>query len=1084
MTFLLAVLTVVETGGRFQVLRDGVPFVSSIVTDRGAVDETDVQSSFAKRADGTKVWNRWSQAGDRSFRMEVGERADGAVELTMQAQIAFDSDIRKRWLELSLPHSALDGRRYRSVVATVRRFEPVEGAFDADFVEMKSRWMAVDGLTFDFNPIGPGDDEACDSEGWSHQDSMRGTWYVRKEEDRWTIRAGATPPTPWGGYVGAKLVIREGTFDDYDRIHAIRDFFYGQEMSAFPCLSFGAPKAGKRYSDGNVPYAESRGYGWQTDGRGARPAVGHPEGANYSHVSGEGEATYRLAPLRDGVHFLTFTAGNFPGGSNRFGVTVGGEALVDDVSVPSGKVFSVTRPVRVTDGRLDVCFSGRWIVSSLAVQPVILDAEDYSFRRGVWLADGWEPTHFHRNDTVKTPPAFTASRELRDLPAPGTEFAASPREPAAETLLPDPDAPSLDWTHDARIVRIFNNSSTLAELDAPGAIKTYFDREIAGKGYNVVMLSGMHSRHTYAGQEARGQEAVRRIAAEAHRRGMKLIDHFDATLVWNIGEGFRVLCERQPELIRSRYDGLPSYQFCPNNPVFRKTLHDYLVRDVENGVDGFQVDEVQFWHHGCTCRWCREAFRRDTGWWIPENELDAAWESRWTPFMKRWHGWKVRQATNFFLELRRRVQDIKPDLVLSAYTTPGGFQYPSPRVNHGRDLNDLARTFNFFGLEIMSRCVMRDARFTCPILKAQNFFGSDFGTPMWDWYYNADWQNDYVAWALSTMAGRSPMLAEVEKDASVPDYPGFGVAQGAMKRRGATPVAEAAVLFSVASRDWNEDAVFFAKEFAGAAQALEALHVPYEVISDRALETGALGKYKALFVGAAHCLSDRAIASVRAFAERGGTVWLSAKAGLFDERGDARAVWPFNDVFGFAPTLEPRSRKVVTRPCGKGRIVYTPALRGEECFLPEQSPSRVCQARPSAAADANFRREMADWTKDASWWRIKASDKVYTAVWREKDGSVVIHFLNLTGVPDVQVGETPSSRAPDPAFPSLAEDLVFTVPEGRSAVAVSPDFAGARALSAVRNADGTLTVTLPVALLRAYTLVRVAGMTGTEGSHP
>ena len=1064
---------VTEENGSFSVTRDGRPFVSSIALNRGEVGEDDVQSSFTTLADGTKVWNRWSQQADRSFRMEVGERADGALELTMQAQIAFDTEIRKRWIELSLPRSVLDGQSYTSLVANVRFFKPENGVFDEKFEKVKSRWLAVDGLTFDFNPIGPGDDEACDSEGWSHQDSMRGAWYVCRETDRWIIRAGATPTTPWGGYVGAKVVIRKGSFDDYDQIHAIRDFYYGQQLYATRCLSFGAPKAGVKFVDGHVPFSEQRAYGWLTDVGGLRSSVGHPEGALYSHVHGATEATYRFGALRNGVYFLTFAAGNYPGGETDFTVKSEGETLVENMSVPSGKVYTVTRPVRVSNGRLDVAFSGRWIVSSLAVQPVILDAEDFSFRRGVWLVDGWEPTYFHRNDTVKAPPVFAASRELRDLPTPGMEFAASPREEPSETLLPDPEMPSLAWTQNAKIVRIFNNSSTLAELEAPGAVEKYFDREIAGKGYNVVMLSGMHSRHTYAGQEARGQEAIRQIAAEAHKRGMKLIDHFDATLVWNIGEGFRVLCERQPELIRSLHDGLPSYQFCPNNPVFRKTLHDYLVRDVENGVDGFQVDEVQFWHHGCTCRWCREGFRRDTGWWIPENECDPAWATRWTPFRKRWHAWKVRQATNFFLELRRRVKDIKPDLVLSAYITPWAFQYPSARVNHGRDLNDLARTFNFFGLEVMSRCVMRDARFTYPAIKAQNFYGLDYGTPMWDWYYGIDWQNDYVSWALSMMAGRSPMLSEVAKDSSVPDYPGFDVTRGAMKRRGATPVAETAVLFSVASRDWNEEAVFFGKEFTGTAQALEALHVPYEVIGDRSLEAGELGKYKALFVGAAHCLSDREIAVIRDFVQKGGTVRLSAKAGLFDERGDARAVWPFKDVFGFEPTLDPLSRVRVTCPFGKGRFVYTPALRGEECFLESQTPSRACPARPSVAADAEFRQEVAEWSKNATWWKIDAPDKVYTSVWREKDGALVVHFLNLTGVPDVKVGEMPSARAPDPAFPPLEKDLVFTVPEGRTALAVSPDFEGQRKLPVVAHADGSLTVTLPASLFRAYLLVRI-----------
>ena len=61
------------------------------------------------------------------------------------------------------------------------------------------------------------------------------------------------------------------------------------------------------------------------------------------------------------------------------------------------------------------------------------------------------------------------------------------------------------------------------------------------------------------------------------------------------------------------------------------------------------------------------------------------------------------------------------------------------------------------------------------------------------------------------------------------------------------------------------------------------------------------------------------------------------------------------------------------------------------------------------------------------------------------------------------------------AYPALEKDIVFTLPgcTGQKAVAVSPDFEGARSLAAVPNPDGSLTVTLPKELLKVYTLVRI-----------
>lgn len=1062
-------LSVSERSGTYYILRDDV-VISSVNVRMGDCLATGRKTAFEILQNGTKVWNVWDESQHDGYRFEIAARSDGAIELTFQSQVVPKSESRARWLSLCFPKDVLLGKAFTSVKAVTGRYDVEEGVFCIGKMRFKSRWLAVDGLTFDFNPIGPGDEECCDTEGWSHQDTLRGAWQVEEgESGEWKMFAGACPQTPWGGYVGAKLVIREGEFSDYDSIHALRRFDYGQRLDPARLLAFGASRFGSAFVDGNRPYSRNAAYGW-VDGVSSRVLTGHSEGVCYSSVAGEGPARYRFSGLVRGVHLVTFTAGNFIGERNRFAVSANGTELASDLNIPSGKVFSVTFPIHVTNDAIDVSLSGKWLLSSLAVQPLMHDAEDFSMNRGCWVVDGWEPTWFHRNDTIRVRPRFALRRELRDLPIPGTEFATSPHSPVKESELPPLDLPSLDWMRKPSIVRLFNNSSTLAELDDQDAVSEYFDRELSGCGYNAVMISGMHSRHTYVGQEERGLEAIRRIADEAHRRGMKVIDHFDATLTWNVGEGFRVMTERLPELNISRDTGLPSYQFCFYNPEFRRRMYEYLEREVRNGVDGFQLDEIQFWRHGCVCCHCREGFRRETGWWIPENELDPSWNNWRSPFMKRWFEWKVVQATDFFLDFRRRVRNLKPDLILSAYTVPWASEFSVPKVGFGRDVFDLARTFNFFGYEICSRCVMRSVRFELPALRVQNLLAPDYSLPMWDWYYNADWQNDYVAWALSSMTGRSPLLAVVKKDASVPDYVGFGEPAGAMKRLGAKPIAETALLFSVSSRDWNSDDAFFGKEYGGVGQALEALHIPYETIGEDSLVSGRLSRYKSLLVNSAHCLSDGAVAAVRDFAKKGGIVRLSGQAGLFNERGDRRAVWPFRDVFGFEPVVEPRSDRTYEKSLDKGRIVYTPALRGEEFFQVLQMTHRPYDFCPDPMREATFRREIVSCA--SSWWKIRAPETVYTALWREADEAVAVHFLNLTGVKP-KLGVKPAAEAPDPAFPPLDQDIEFVVPEGDVAVAVSPDFNGQRTLPSVRCADGSLAVTLPKELLKAYTLVRI-----------
>ena len=98
---------------------------------------------------------------------------------------------------------------------------------------------------------------------------------------------------------------------------------------------------------------------------------------------------------------------------------------------------------------------------------------------------------------------------------------------------------------------------------------------------------------------------------------------------------------------------------------------------------------------------------------------------------------------------------------------------------------------------------------------------------------------------------------------------------------------------------------------------------------------------------------------------------------------------------------------------------------------------------------------------------------MFTSVWKERSGDVVVHFLNATACEPPKDALAPL-EPPKPPFPALRSDISITVPFAFArASAVSPDFGGVRELEVRRNADGTRTVTLPKDLLKAYTLVRM-----------
>ena len=1062
------------SGGAMSIFREGRPLVERVVLLRGDADDGDLRLS-SLTTNGVRVWNMWSEAGGRQVRLEAAVHPQGHVELTMAGRSAYGEDgFSERRIRLVVPHAELDGKPWRAYDGRFDGQYERSGVFGPGFERMSVRYLAVGGMVFDFNPLGVGDLNASNSDGWRHCDGVCGVWTLRRDGRGYLFEAGSDIGTSWGGFVGAKLVLREGSFEDYGRHHAMASFRYSDLFKPMRLLAFGAPRFGKAYADGDVVYHPARGYGWKSTDYLRWPYVGGMEGAYYSHVGaypGVGtDGVYRFTGLSDGWYYLTVSAGNQPGRPNRFRLTANGQDVWRDVSVPTGQVRTVTQALHVRGGALELDFRGEWIVSTIGLQFLMADSEDFSFLRPFWCSDGYEPGGPHRNCDWPGPVVPGRRDETLDLPLPGSENAGKARPlPPPETELPDPALPSLAWTRDASIYRLFNNSSLLDELDVPGALQLYFDREIDGRGYNAIMLSGMLSRHTFIGRIGSGQDAVRRIVAEAHRRGIKVIDHLDATLLWNIGQGFRVMTEHIDELNLSSFDRLPSFQYCLLNPSMRERLFRYLEEDVRNGVDAFQLDEAHFWHNRCVCRFCRERFRRDTGLEVPLDEASAAWVDPDSPFRRTWYAWRVRVGTDFFIDLRRRLKPVKADLVISEYTTEAAFAQHWGMIQDGRVYMDLGRVVNFFGVEVMCRTVLKNFRAELPTRRTQNMVALAYGTPIWDWYYSQNWQNDYAAWALSEMSAQTPLLSQVDHPPDAPDYRGFRAEGRAMKRVGAETCAELAMYFSSATVMSDPEKVF-ASDFGGTAQALEALHVPYDVLGDQCLSADRLGKYRVLCLGAARCLSDEQVEAVREFAKRGGTVRLTGLAGTCDGYGNER------EEGAFAKDLADACGRtgVVRVPIGNGAYVYSSEPRGVPFHMKNLVVGKAFAYDADPAYEAAFREEVREWSMPAAWWRVDAPAGVYSSVWREADGTYAIHFFNATGVSN-RHGAVVTSDAPNPAFPALPRPVAFTMPGAAdmSATAESPDFGGKVPLESACDAQGRRTFLLPPGLLRAYSLVRV-----------
>lgn len=1013
-TFLTA-LGVVESAGTLRVERDGMPLVDSIRVDNGS--PRTMTTRLAKNLrDGATVWNEWCEDADGAYRLEVGCRADGVVEITMAGEAVAGNLAKRRFLELDLPPDVFGEALPKASVTT--------------------NWFAANGLVFDFNPIGRGDDFGWtdQAEGWAHVDSVRAVGTILPQPDgRCRIRMGSEINAPYGGYVGAKLLIRPGEDADYDRWHFLRAFRYSDELTPRTLVAFASPRRGERYDEGDVDFTAERGYGWLNRSGRTRVATGHPEGAFYSALCGEGEAVYRFGDLPDGWYLLTFAAGNYPGEDNRATVTAADWRLFEDATVGRGDIRRLTRAVHVTGGSLDISFSGHWLVSAMALQPVLSDTEDFSVTRGFWLTSGFEPGTIYRSADWLGPVRLEVSDHVERLPVPGHECEGPNRMVAAPVELPDSSHPGLAWTKHPVIRRLYDNGSTFAGLRDDAARETAVWRDYAAHGVTAVMLSGLLSRFTYERRSAEAVGEIRKLVESFHRHGIRVIDHIDVTLCWNQGEGFRWMLEHPDELNRRAGTDLPAYQRCASNPLLAARHYPYFRKIAQAGVDGFQVDELYFWLDGCVCSSCRRRFREETGWQMPMNECDPCWSDRRSPFFRKWLEWRYKTCTNWLVGLRRHLADVNDHLAIGAYPTYWSF-VTTWSGDFAQQVEDLTRVVNFFGVEVMSRCFLANLRTEFAGLRAADIYREAHHTaPIWHWYYNFDWQNDYAAWAASSMLGGTPFLSVLPEMAGVPDYPGFSKRIAEIERYGAEPVAEVGVYFSSRTRDASVktrdmtlgNAKTWRDSMFAAAEALDRAHVPYRFVADFDLTEARLEGLKVLILSGSERLDLHEQSVFAAFERRGGRLVRGTPA-------DGRYHCPYVD------TLRPYSYDVPTDE--------------ERCY------------REGLVAKIG----------SAIWWQTDAPENVYTSVRKLSAGGYAIQFLNASGVVNL-VGRVPSSKAPETVFAPLEKDITCKIPAecGTAAVAESPDFPGVRTLPVRHCGDGTLEFVLPRQLLKVYVIVRV-----------
>ena len=1078
--------------------------------------------------DGRQIHNAWCEDEEYRFRLEIELAADGSyVEFTTKTEIpayCVKGGELPPQLCMDVPGYVLGNEAsYCGYSGYGRAVWRREGSLSNGQKMPGYPWRffvlnAAQGrkLTFDCNPVGPG--EVC---SMFENGVIKGMAQIQGNSNGLSITF--TNGLNWfGGMTAAKLRISLGGMENYAKNHALDCFNYNWPLLPFKLLSFGSEKHGNKFTSADdAPFSQETGYGW-LDARQLRKTT-TTSGAFYSHVSGK-DAVFRFVNLMQGLHLITVGAGNPDGTSNHFSCIINGQRVFEPRTISRGKMMTATLPIWIDNGIADIAFEGDFLVSVIGDQRLLANREDYQCRRGFWAVDGYEPSVLFRNIGYQ-PPAlkFLPSVMEEVLPVAGQETAGPQKEFRADLGSPLSSVSDRQWLFRVKFKKLGNNTSSLNELSSPEAMERFMAETVA-EGRNAIMLSGQHARHVYPASNERVFDYIRRFCDCAHRYGLKVIDHHDTTLLWNTEAGFRNLAERISEVNRSLDTQLPGAQLCAFNPTFLEKYKAYLAEIVRCGVDGLQIDELGMFSHACSCQHCRYLFHKETGWWMPMDETQKWMNDYQRDITKAWMNWKLEHTLSIRSQLIAEMHKINPNLAILDYGILKNLVTQQGLRAWNCDMMREGQNASMYGHECLAKDVIRGGQAFIAGQKFFNFFRYNNGIPIFTWLYTRDWHTSYFGYAVCNMNAQVPIFfasgTEVRpKDA--PDFIQFDASAENMDISRARPIARVALLMSDHTCKW-EDEYSMAASLFGCAQALEALHIPYQVISEDTLSDEAkLRPFNVIILGMASCLSNEDVSCIRNFVKRGGTVLLGPKVATKDHWGHPRTEWPLKDVFGFtlitknsapgtAVAAVVNKRNIAfARPLkchvpipakggqvsgwdwqllmnggkytplayecasGKGRFVYVPVSLATHLYNEDFTGTPNPKFELDTKAETVFHRVLKRVLKNSdNQIRTDAPPKVHLTLY-QNDNELYLHLLNGLGAacPTQDSLHTPMEKL----FPPLTQDIGFSLyaPRTVKVYAVSPDFPGRQELAFNSRKDGTVSFTLPAKLLKVYTIIKL-----------
>ena len=409
-------------------------------------------------------------------------------------------------------------------------------------------------------------------------------------------------------------------------------------------------------------------------------------------------------------------------------------------------------------------------------------------------------------------------------------------------------------------------------------------------------------------------DIVREAVEEGRRRGVRIVvmvGHTANKYLFHIHsdwaqvnrDGEPILLEHVPFAAHHYEPEWP--QLCINSPFYQHVMEE--VREAHGlGVDGVFLDSFRYQpdiERACYCRWCRERFKRETGYDMPREPdwTNSLWRTLWE--------WRYRVVADRIKGLYELSKGISRDRLFMYNSHPGGWAGRTNRVVEMiRDYVDV----------VFAECSEADHQppgFITEMTKLTRAMSG--GKPVWssrNYFHLYRTVSSTTPLAIrqglreSIVGGGSPWLllfsVSYRQDPSVLE----AARQVFMEHErleeyldGAEPYRFAGILVSNHTRDYygREHPERYVDGIRGIYYALIHSHIPVEFIAERdASDPGYLSRFKVLFSETYVCMSDETAESLRKYVEGGGGLYISYISGTRNEYCVRRYEYPFPEMIG------------------------------------------------------------------------------------------------------------------------------------------------------------------------------------------